>query len=166
MKTLFLLRHAKAENGAAGLADFDRGLNDRGRRESKAAGELIKNQNHQLDLVLSSPALRAHETTELALASAGLHSEIRFDLRIYEASVQILLAALSEVHDPTASIMLVGHNPGLEDLMRTLTGRAEQMKPATIANINLNIDQWSSIRENTGTLDWIVKPNEKTSDQR
>jgi len=166
MKTLFLLRHAKAENGAADLSDFDRALNDRGRRESQAAGEYIKQQNQQLDLVLSSPALRARETAALALASARLENETRFDQRIYEASWQVLLTVLSEVEEPASSLMLVGHNPGLEDLLRTLTGRAEQMKPCTIASINLNIDQWSSVRVNTGTLDWLVKPNEFPAGQQ
>lgn len=164
MKTLFLLRHAKAEN-AAGLSDFDRDLNDRGRREAQAAGEYIKKQNQQLDLVLSSPALRARETAELALASAGLDNEIRFDQRIYEASLSRLLTVLSEVDDRASSLMLVGHNPGLEELIRTLTGRAGQMKPATIASISLNIDQWSSVGENTGTLDWLVKPDSITAER-
>lgn len=160
MKTLLLLRHAKPENATGGLSDFNRVLNERGQGEAQSVGEFIRKQNLKLDLILSSPALRARETTELAISAAGLHCEPRFDQRIYEASSRQLLSVLSEVEAATSSLMVVGHNPALEDLILTLTGRSEPMSPATLAKISLGIDEWIDIKENTGSLDWRVKPVE------
>lgn len=164
MKTLLLLRHAKAENAGARLADLDRGLSDRGRQESQAVGRFIQEQNLKFDLVLSSPALRARETTELVLNAAGLHIDIRLDERIYEAGSLQLLALLPEVEDKTNTFVLVGHNPGLEDLIRTLTGRAEHLSPATLAKINFEVERWSDVKENIGTLDWLVNPEQLFAD--
>lgn len=160
MKTLFLLRHAKAENAAGGSRDFDRALNDRGRAEAQAIGRFLKKQNLNFEPVLSSPALRARETTELVLAAAGLDVDVRLDQRIYEASSQELLTLLLKMEQETSVLVLVGHNPALEDLIRTLTGRAEHMSPGTLAQINFDVEQWQSVRENSGTLELLVKPKE------
>lgn len=166
MKTLLLLRHAKPEDATGGLSDFDRVLNERGQGEAQAVGEFIKKQNLKLDLSLSSPALRARETTELAISAAGLHIELRFDQRIYEAGSRQLLSILTEIEAATSSLMLVGHNPALEDLILTLTRRSEPMSPATLVQISLEIDEWSDLEENTGSLDWLVNPTEARPEPR
>lgn len=160
MKTLLLLRHAKPENAVGGLSDFDRALNDRGRREAQAVGKYIQQQKLKLDLLLSSPALRARETTELLISAGGLHGGLRFDQRIYEASSSQLLSLLSEVEAATLSLMLVGHNPGVVDLLEVLTGRTEGMAPATLAKIDLKADKWSTVSAGDGKLDWLVNPND------
>ena len=164
MKTPLLLRHGKPENASGGLSDFDRVLSERGRSEAQAVGKYIQKQNLKLDLVLSSPALRARETSELLIRAAGLHSDLRFDQRIYEASSQTLLSLLSEIEAEIPSVMLVGHNPALEELILTLTGRSAHMSPATLAKISLEIDQWSEISANAGTLNWLVNPNDLFTD--
>ena len=155
MKTLLVLRHAKAENPASGMSDFDRALNERGRRQAQACGEFVKNRDLKVDLVLSSPALRARETSESLKSVAGLNGDIRFDQRIYEASSHTLFELLSEIDEAASPLMLVGHNPGLEDLIHMLTGRAEHLSPATIAKISFAFDQWNQVEENTGVLDWV-----------
>ena len=154
MKSLLILRHAKAADGGSGLPDFDRALNERGRREAQAVGEFLRLQNLRLDLVLSSPALRARETAETVVSIAGLPGEVRFDKRIYEASWPALFALFSEIGDAVSAVMLVGHNPALEDLIFTLTGRPEHLSPATIVKINFDVEQWDDVSENTGTIDW------------
>jgi phosphohistidine phosphatase len=160
MKTLLILRHAKAENATPGLPDLDRALNDRGKGEALAVGGFMRKQNLKIDLVLSSPAQRARETAQLVLDTAGLQIDVRFYPQIYEASPQLLLALLSEAEEATSSLMLVGHNPGLEDLIRTLTGREAHMSPATLAKIDFEVAHWSEVKENTGTLAWLVNPAE------
>ncbi len=163
MKTLFLLRHAKAENAAPGLADLNRALNERGRREAQAVGRFIKKQNVKFDLVLCSPAVRARETTELVLAAAELPGNVRYDQRIYEVGPLRLLEVISEIENDTSAVLLVGHNPSMEELLQLLTDRVEQMAPGTLAKINLAADEWGKIKEdnaNLGSLDWIVKPKE------
>ena len=164
MKTLVFLRHAKAENGSAGSPDFDRALNDRGRREAQAVGVFIREQNLGLDLVLSSTAKRVRETTELVLASADLAVDVRYDQRIYEAGPLRLLEVVSQTEEERSSVLLVGHNPGIEELLQMLTGRLEHMATGTLAKIDLKAAGWSKVVEEKGSLDWIVKPKELAED--
>jgi phosphohistidine phosphatase len=160
MKTLFLLRHAKSNSSAAGLPDFDRALNDRGRKEALAVGTFIREQKLGLDLALSSPAVRARETTELVLESAALPLEVRYDQRIYEAGPLRLLEVISQVEEDRSTVLLVGHNPGMEELLQLLTGSTEHMATGTLAKIDFKAASWSKVLEEKGSLDWIVKPKE------
>ena len=160
MKTLLLLRHAKAENPTAGSSDINRALNERGKREAQAMGTFIRKQNLTFELVLCSPAVRARETAELVLASAEVAANVRYDQRIYEASPRQLLEVISEVEEDKSAVLLVGHNPGMEELLKALTGREEPMATGTLAKIDFNIDEWSRIAEDSGSLELIVSPNE------
>jgi phosphohistidine phosphatase len=164
MKTLLLLRHAKAENAAAGSSDMNRALNERGKKEAQAIGTFIRKQNLTFELVLCSPAGRARETAELVLAAAEVTANVRYDQRIYEASPRQLLEVISEVEEDKSAVLLVGHNPGMEDLLRTLTGTEEPMATGTLARINLKLDQWSRVREDIGDLECIVRPDELAAD--
>src|SRR5258705_13467548 len=133
MKTLFLLRHAKAKNGGNDLPDFDRALNDRGRKEARAVGTFIRKQNLGLDLVLSSSAVRARETTELVLDSGELALEGRYDQRVYEDGPQRLLEVIAQLEDKMSPVLLVGHNPGFGELVRLLTDRIEHIATGNLA---------------------------------
>ena len=158
MKTLFLLRHAKSSWDNFDLADFDRPLNERGLKAAPLIGELIYEKQFQPDLIISSPAKRAKQTAILTRASAQLESEIEYDERIYEASSRRLLQIISEQKDKVESLMLVGHNPGFEDLLKNLTGEFREMKTANLAVVDLNIEKWSDIGVNCGTLRDLIKP--------
>jgi phosphohistidine phosphatase len=142
------------------MSDFDRALTERGRNEAQAVGKYLQRQDVKLDLVLSSAAVRARETTELILNAAGFEVNARFDRQIYEAGWRELLALLSELEEQASTVLLVGHNPALEDLVHLLTERTEHMSPATLAQISLDAELWSNVKESTGTLDWIVRPHE------
>ena len=161
MKTLFILRHAKSSWDHPGLSDFERPLNDRGVRTAPFMGELIKNKGLSPDVIISSPAVRAQTTAELVRESAGIASEIRLDDRIYEASPQNLIHVISEIDDTLNSAMLVGHNPGLEALIRHLTGQLEPMPTAALAVIALNIDTWAEIKPASGTLAALYRPKDE-----
>lgn len=158
MKTLFLLRHARAENLKPGSSDFDRTLDEQGKKEAQAAGVFIKQLHLKFDLVLCSTAVRARETTDLAIASAGFRTAAGYDQRIYEAAPQRLLEVIREVETETGTLLLVGHNPGMEELLKLLTGQSAPMSTCSLAKIDLEADQWGNIGEMRGTLDWIVKP--------
>jgi phosphohistidine phosphatase len=160
MKMLLLLRHAKAENAAASSSDINRALNERGKIEAQAIGTFIRKQNLTVELVLCSPAVRARETTELVLSAAQAIADVRFDQRIYEASPQQLLEVISEVDDNTSAVLLVGHNPGMEELLRALTGREEPLATGTLAKIDFNFDEWSRVAAGKGSVDLMVRPNE------
>lgn len=160
MKTLLLLRHAKAENTRAGSSDINRTLNERGKKEAQAMGTFVRKQNVTLELVLCSPAARARETAELVLAAAEVTARVRYDPRIYEAGPRQLLKVISEVEDGQSTVLLVGHNPGMEELLNALTGNAEPMATSTLAKIDLNVDEWSGVAEDRGRLELIVRPSE------
>jgi phosphohistidine phosphatase len=160
MKTLLLLRHAKAVSGSDSLRDLDRSLNDQGRRQAESVGKYLKEQNIDLDLVLSSTARRARETTELVLAAAECVTEVRYDPRIYEASRQQLLEVVSEIEEDKSQVLLVGHNPGLEELLQRLTGCFESMGTGTLAKVDLKSSHWNEAADHEGHLDWLLKPQE------
>src|SRR5205085_11394840 len=103
---------------------------------------------------------RASQTTTLMIEAMKLHAEIKYDARIYEASAHHLLEVISETEDSADVVMLVGHNPGLEELLNILTGAARQMPTAALAHITLDIDKWSEARTSMGRLEWLVKPKE------
>lgn len=168
MKTLYLLRHAKSSWDNRNLADFERPLNERGLKTAPFMGEIIKKNNFQIDLILSSPAERAKQTALLVKESGELKSEIRFDEKIYEASPLRLLEIVSELDGNTASAMLVGHNPGFEGLVRLLSGEIQPMPTAALAVIDLNADSWQEIKPDCCNLRHLIRPKEemKTATQR
>jgi phosphohistidine phosphatase len=160
MKTLFLLRHAKSSKDDPALEDFDRPLNKRGEQDSKAIGKYIRKKKLSPDLVISSPANRARQTTELVLKAAGLKIQPRFDERIYEASARLVLKVLSEIEANANAVMLVGHNPGFEELFEVLTGDGSRLPTASLACIELAVDKWKQVRPEIGKLKWLISPKE------
>lgn len=161
MKTLFVLRHAKSSWDNQNLADFDRPLNPRGLKTAPLVGETIQKNKFQIDSIISSPAKRAEQTAILVKEAAQIAADIRFDERIYEASSHRLLQIISELDDKIESAMLVGHNPGLEQLVKLMTHEAEPMKTATLAVIDSNIEHWEEINVDCCNLRSLFRPKEQ-----
>ena len=157
MKTLFLLRHAKSSRADQSIEDFDRPLNDRGLAAAKDVGRFLASVSTPPQLIISSPSLRTRQTIEIVLSAAGLQSELEFEDRIYEASVSDLLNVVVAVRDEIAVLMLVGHNPGMEDLLGRLTGEKREMATATLAKIVFNQDGWNDLEASKGKLEWLVR---------
>ncbi len=160
MKTLFILRHAKSSWENADLADFDRPLNKRGLESAPPVGEIIRKNKFQIDSIISSPAKRAEQTAILVKEAANIKADIQFDERIYEASPHRLLEILSESDDKIESVMLVGHNPGLEGLVKMLTQEIESMPTAALAVIDLKIDKWKQIHIDCCNLRILIRPKD------
>ena len=160
MKTLFILRHAKSSWDNPRLADFDRPLNDRGLSAAPLMGRVLIKKGYRPELIISSPAERAKMTAALFKAASGLDSPLEFDDRIYEASPQKLQKVVSKVEGDEGSVMVVGHNPGMEGFVRLLTSKNEPMPTASIAVIELKIDSWSEIAPSSGRLIEIIRPRE------
>ncbi|GAT81318.1 phosphohistidine phosphatase [Streptomyces sp. F-3] len=118
---LVVLRHAKSAR-PEGVADHDRPLAPRGRRDAPAAGRALAEADCLPDLALCSTALRARQTWELASAQWGTPPPVRYDPGLYAAGVPGLLAAVREVPAEMETLLLVGHNPGLEQLVLELAG--------------------------------------------
>jgi len=160
MKTLFILRHAKSSWEDTDLSDFDRPLNERGRSAAPLVGGVMRTNQFQPDVILSSPAKRAKETAALVKETAEIAGEIRFDRRIYEASPAKLLEVVAEQNGNIESILLVGHNPGLEGLVRFLTGESQPMPTAALAVIDLDTDEWNGINSASGSLRVLIRPKD------
>ena len=160
MLTLYLLRHAKSSWDDESKRDFERTLTDRGREASARIGEFIQEKGINFDLVLVSTAVRTRETIELIKERAGFRGELRYDERIYEATVSQLLEVISEIETDRETVLLVGHNPGIEELLAVLTGEHHQVTTANLAKIELNAPNWSANLANKGALEWIIRPKE------
>jgi phosphohistidine phosphatase len=164
MKTLLLLRHAKSSWNDPALRDFDRPLNERGLKAAPLIGRFMRKRKLQPGLVMCSPAERARQTAALVLEAAQLTTTPRFDEHIYEASATGLLEIIKQFEDAVDQAMIVGHNPGMEELLMILTGDARRMPTAALARIELEAEKWSEVREPSGHLEWLVKPKELAHD--
>ena len=155
------MRHAKSSWDNPDLADFERPLNERGLQAAPFVGKLMRERRLRVDLILSSPARRAGQTATLVKEAAELAAELRYDERIYEASPTSLLYLLAETEDEFDSVLLVGHNPGLEGLIKILSGGILSMPTAALAEIELNVDFWSKIAAESGRLNFVVRPKDE-----
>jgi phosphohistidine phosphatase len=162
VKTLLVLRHAKSSWDDPSLDDHERPLNARGERDAPRMGRIARKKRLDVELIVSSDALRARLTAEAVADAAGYHGQILLDPRLYHASAADILAILrSTVEHNVATVMIVGHNPGLEDLVARLTGEAEGLPTAALAQITLPIDRWPDLTTSTrGTLVGLWRPKE------
>jgi phosphohistidine phosphatase len=164
VKTLLVLRHAKSSWNDAALDDHERPLNERGRRDAPRVGERLREYGLVPDIIVSSDAVRARLTAEAVAETAGYMGEIVLDHRLYLASPADILTLLRTEPETAAIIMIVGHNPGFEDLVAQLTGEPADLATATLAQILLPIEQWRDLDLSTrGTLLGHWRPEELTS---
>src|SRR4030095_884547 len=158
MRTLYLLRHAKSSWKNDVWSEFERRLAGRGRKASETIGRFLKEKEITFDLVLCSPAVRARETTDLVLRSAKLRADVRYDERIYEATPGRLIDVISQIENEYKAVVLVGHNPGMAELLQVVTGQTEEFPTATLAKIVFKNSKWTEVATRKGTLEWVVRP--------
>ena len=126
-------------------------------------GELLREHGLIPDVVLSSDAVRARLTAEAVATAARYAGELLLDPRLYLASPADILSLLPTVRESAETVMIVGHNPGLEQLVEQLTGKRPDLPTATLAQIDLPIDQWRDLKLTTrGTLVDLWRPKELT----
>ncbi len=161
MKTLLILRHAKSSWDNALLTDYERPLNKRGKQDAPRMGKLLREQDLVPDLIITSSAERALATAEAVALASGYEQEIRATRSFYHADPEAYLDVLRQLDDSLERVMVVGHNPGMEELLEELTGLWEQMSTAALAQISLPINQWSELdEETTGELVNLWRPKE------
>jgi phosphohistidine phosphatase len=161
MKTLLILRHAKSSWKDGSLPDHDRPLNKRGKADAPRMGALLRREELLPDLILCSTAKRARTTAKLALKESGYEGELRLDRELYSFDAEPYLEALAEVEDGHRCVMVVGHNPAMEDLVEILVGHFERMPTAALAHIDLPIERWSELDEEVeGELVDLWRPRE------
>ena len=163
MKTLLLLRHAKSSWDSPAARDFDRPLSGRGERDAPRIGKALKLSDVEVDLVVSSPAQRARQTTDAVFGAAKYKGPVKFDENIYEAGMSELLAVVRGLPDDDETVALVGHNPGFEELLGTLVGSPSEpasvrLPTATLSLVELDVDRWRDVDAGRGTLCWMLVP--------
>ena len=169
MKTLTLLRHAKSDMGEPGMRDFDRPLNAKGHRAAAAVGRHLKGLGIGFDAVVASPAARVTDTLdEFGRAFGGLPVP-QWDKRAYLASAPMLLDLIHAADDSVERLLLVGHNPGLEELALDLVpddsderrGDVEEKFPtASVAVIEFAVDSWEEVANGAGRLVRFIRPRD------
>ena len=162
MKTLLVLRHAKSSWDDGTLDDHERPLNERGQRDAPQMGKVIREHRLIPDVVLSSDALRARQTAEAVAKAAHYAGEILLDPRLYGASPADIVKVLRTVEETNAAtVMIVGHNPGLEELVTRLTRERQDLPTAALAQIALPVDQWRELTlSRRGSLIGLWRPKE------
>ncbi|ACZ83523.1 uncharacterized protein Rv1276c [Streptosporangium roseum] len=152
-RTLIVLRHAKAAH-VHGLADRERPLTGRGERDARRVGETLTGMDLHPDLVLCSPSERTRQTARLALPDA----DITFDPAIYEAYSDELLTLIRRSDPEVRTLMLVGHNPGVHELVLDLTAREDDpgFPPGAFAVIETE-GEWAEFEAGRGVAHWSPK---------
>jgi phosphohistidine phosphatase len=147
-KTLYLVRHAESNGPSSGQRDFDRILNRCGEHDAQELGRRLKIRGIQPDVIISSPARRAIQTSEFIVTELGIPTDsIVFDETIYDASVASLIEIIQRLNDLHKSAMLIGHNPSISWLINQLTGQHIANAPTgSIATILISSTHWSDVR--------------------
>jgi phosphohistidine phosphatase len=166
MRRLMLLRHAKTEQAEPGERDRDRKLMKRGRADAPVIGAYMAHHGLVPDLAMVSPTTRTKETWSLLAPCFAKPPSMITDDRIYNATVEKLIGAIREARK-ARTLLVIGHNPGLHDLAVQLIAAGdveahkrikESLPTSGLVVIDLPLDDWSSIRPQSGRLERFVTP--------
>lgn len=161
MKTLLIMRHAKSSWSNTYLSDHERPLNERGQADAPRMGELLKKRNLVPDLIISSTAKRAKQTAEGVIATSGYENHLELTRDFFHAAPEAYIEKLREVDNHYQTVMVVGHNPGVSDLLQLLTDDYEVLTTGNIAHINFEIANWADLDDDSsGRLIDLWRPKE------
>jgi phosphohistidine phosphatase len=149
-RRLVVVRHAKSA-WPDDVPDPQRPLNKRGRRDAPAVGRWLRDRVGHLDAVVCSPATRTRQTWALIAAELDGAPDPVFDDRVYAATVETLLGVVGGIPDDVGSTLLVGHNPGVADLVSSLTGEELEMKTSAVAVLGVTAT-WADAARGGATL--------------
>ena len=158
VKTIMFMRHAKSDWGAQYSSDFERPLNRRGQRDAPMMAAFLASKKLLPGRIVSSPAQRARLTAEYVTRDQRFDGQLDFDERIYLASSNMLLDVIHDLSEDADKVMLVGHNPGLEDIIELLCGGNVRMPTTAVASLRLYAEIWRDVRPGDAYLQWLIKP--------
>ena len=159
MKTLYLIRHAKAMPAAPMAADRDRPLDERGEHDAKTLGKRLHHDRLHVDLIISSPARRALSTARIiAHKLVQDESRIVIDDRIYASDADTLLRIIEEIRPEVDSLMLFGHNPEFATLAHRLCEEIDDMPTCAVARFRFDVDAWADIKSATPVDAYLEAP--------
>ena len=156
MKKLLLIRHAKAAH-THGITDFERPLKESGIEDATMMAQRLHENDIIPQLIISSPALRTLTTANIFSEHFAIHA-VETDEHIYEASEGALLQIIDKFPEERDFIALVGHNPGMSEILNYLTGESKDIPTCGVAFINFEVDKWKEVSLNNGNLLYYDEP--------
>ncbi|MCB8968378.1 MAG: histidine phosphatase family protein [Chloroflexota bacterium] len=161
MKSLLILRHAKSSWANSYMADHERPLNDRGKQDAPQIGQLLRQEDLVPDLIISSTAERALSTAEAVALTSGYEAGIQTTRQLYHGGPEKYLEVIREQGGDAERVLVVGHNPTVEELVELLTEATEQMSTAALAHVQIDINSWQELVEGIeGKLVQVWRPKE------
>ena len=161
MKTLLLMRHAKSSWGNSALSDHERPLNKRGEHACRLMGSFLNEQGLIPGKIICSTAVRARKTVEGLLEKLSVEGDVDFSQELYHADVDILLGHLQVLPNGIEVVMLVGHNPSMDEFLEVMCDEQDHMPTAAIAEIEFDIQNWHDLTDQTAAqLKNLWKPKE------
>ena len=160
MLSIILFRHGKSDWDAIYDKDHNRPLSKRGIKAAKKMGNYLKQINQIPDVVISSSAIRAKNTAELAMNSGGWKSIFYIEPRIYGGSSEELLSIVQKINKKIKTVCLVGHEPICSSFISLCTFHSQRFTTASMAKIDFEFKEWSEINFGKGILNWIKSPKE------
>ncbi|MGF1568876.1 MAG: histidine phosphatase family protein [Nodosilinea sp.] len=158
-KHLILFRHGKSDWEASFSCDHDRPVAERGMVAARAMGKLLAAADWVPDLAITSSAVRARTTLELAMAAGQWQCPVQVADCLYEASVEDVLAVIHQAPDPCNCLLLVGHEPTWSDTASSLLGGATvQVPTAALVGLEFEVETWPQVEPRCGTLLWLLPP--------
>ena len=145
MKTLLILRHAKSSWNHPELSDYDRPLNTRGKRDAPRMGKHLRQEGLIPDRILTSSAKRARKTASKVAKTCGYIGKVEKLDAFYDTVPGVYFETLKALPNKYQRVMVVGHNPTVEQLVNHLTGRVERMPTAALAHIEIPIERWETL---------------------
>lgn len=173
MRTIYLMRHAKSSWEDESVTDFDRPLAKRGRRAATAMGRHLRDRQIAPAQILCSPAQRTRETLDRMEKYFAATAPVRYEKAIYLAEATVLLRRLTRLSDSLESVMLIGHNPGVETLARVLVDRPDEASgrqlgakfpTGALAVLVADVARWHDVRPGCAELTAFVRPKDLPSD--
>lgn len=162
VKRLLILRHAKSSWADSSLDDWQRPLNDRGRRDAPRAGEWLRARSSVPDCIVTSDAVRARTTALAVAAAAGYSGEIAIEPSLYHAAIPAIVAVLNSVADEVRTVLIVGHNPGLEQFVEQLTGESHDLPTTALVELEVPIERWRELDDTiTATIVEMWRPGDQ-----
>lgn len=163
MKTLYLVRHAKSSWAEPGVTDFERPLNERGKRDAADMGRRLKEKGITFDQILSSPALRAKATAKLFARETGYEKDsIIWDKELYLASPDEILQSIQQIPDNIQSLAVCCHNPGITELANMLSPvKIDNMPTGAVFAITFSASSWGHIKAGIPTFLFFDFPKSK-----
>ena len=159
MKTLLLLRHAKSSWKDTALDDHERPLNKRGKKDAPRMGRLLRDEALIPDLIIASSARRCRRTAEEVIRHSGYRGETRLSSELYEADGNKLREFISRLDDSATRVMLIAHNPGMEQLLDSFFEGHTPLPTSAMAQLDVPVNGWGEISSDTkGALIRLWRP--------